>query len=89
MMRKAIYLSVEIKTKEIIREVEKPVYIEESKKKLVIPKYDYVASSQTQTYHKRTCRLSKLIKKKFKIQNNDASFFVKNKFKPCKICIKK
>lgn len=74
--------------KEIVREIEKPVYIESPKVSLNIPKYDYLGSTQTKTYHSRNCRLAKLIKNKYKISNNSALFFKRQKFKACKICIK-
>ncbi len=62
---------------------------EETKKKLVIPKYDFVASEETRTYHTRNCRLGKLIKRKYKLVSNNEKDFIKEKFKPCKVCIKK
>ena len=62
---------------------------EEPKKKLVIPKYDFVASEETRTYHTRNCRLGKLIKRKYKLVSNNEKDFIKEKFKPCKVCIKK
>jgi hypothetical protein len=74
--------------REVIKEVDRPVYIEEKRERLVIPKYNYAASTQTKTYHKRNCRLGKLIKKKFKLQNNSETFFTRRKYKPCRVCIK-
>jgi hypothetical protein len=77
---------------EIIREV--PVikrvieYREKPRKKLNIPKYKFIASSQAKTYHKRTCRLSKLIKKKYKIHSNSQASLKRKHFKPCKVCIR-
>lgn len=73
----------------IIQEVERPVYIQKESKKLDIPKYEYVGSSETKTFHKHSCRLSKLIKKKYKISNNSDKFFKSHGFKACKVCIKK
>lgn len=82
----------------VIREVvvEKPVYRDvvrnvyvSHKSSVKIPKYNYLGSLQTKRYHARSCRLGKLIKRKYKISNNSKSFFVKKKFKACKICIKK
>lgn len=58
-------------------------------KDVEIAHYDYIGSSQTRTYHLRTCRLAKLIKPKFKLSNNSTLFFKKRKFKACKICIRK
>jgi len=79
---------------EVIRTVEKPVekevikrvYVEAPRKKLNIPKYEYVGSSETKTFHKRNCRLGKLIKRKYKVSNNSASYFKAKGFKPCKVC---
>ena len=79
--------------KEII--VEKPmvrhVYVSapETRKKLDIPKYAFVASSETKTYHTRNCRFGKLIKRKYKLSTNNKSDFIKRKYKPCQVCITK
>jgi hypothetical protein len=77
----------------IIHVVEKPVYrqvyIEKERKRLNIPHYDFVGSTETRTFHKRNCRLGKLIKKKYKLQNNSMEFFKKKGFKGCKMCIKR
>ena len=77
----------EIIEKPVIKEV--PVYINEPRvrKKINIPKYNYIASSETKKYHKRNCRFGKLIKEKYNISNNEALFFKKMNFKACKICI--
>ncbi|MEI6850101.1 MAG: hypothetical protein WCK29_03605 [archaeon] len=61
----------------------------DTKAPLDIPKYEYVGSTQARTYHSRNCRLAKLIKKKYKLMDNNPAFFVSKKFKPCKICLKK
>lgn len=78
------------KSVQIPYETENRIYITnpKSEKKLNIPKYDYIGSIQAGTYHKKICRLSKLIKKKYKVLNNDPNYFIKNNYKPCKICIK-
>jgi len=79
----------------VIQEVEKvvkkpvPFYIEKKRKKLNIPKYKYVGSSESKTYHKKSCRLGKLIKKKYKLNSNTESYFKIRKFEPCKVCLKK
>jgi hypothetical protein len=97
---KEVFIPVENKTiefveKPIIREVpvyvKEPVYIKQPviNHRINIPKYDYVASSETQRYHLRNCRLAKLIKNKYKIHNNSDDFFKKKNFKGCKVCIKK
>ena len=77
--------------KPIIRDVIKPVdrLVVLKRDKLNIPKYDYVGSNQTMNFHKKTCRLGKLIKKKYKILNNDPKYFIKNGYSPCKVCILK
>jgi len=85
--------------KEVIRTIERPVerivekrvpiYIQTPRKKLNIPKYDYLGSTESMTFHTRNCRLGKLIKKKYKISNNSKSYFIGKKFKPCKVCILK
>lgn len=97
---KKVYISNPVQTVErpvvrnVIRTVEKPiirripVYIEKARKKLNIPKYNFVGSDETKTYHKRSCRLGKLIKRKNKVSNNSEDFFKKRKYKPCKICLK-
>ncbi len=95
---KEVQVPVE-KTVFVDRPVEKVVQIpseptvvvatEEPKKKLDIPKYDFVASEETRTYHTRNCRLGKLIKRKYKLVSNNEKDFIKEKFKPCKVCIKK
>jgi len=76
-----------IKEVPVIRTVEKPVYVSTPKQKLNIPRYDFVGSSQTKTYHTRNCRLGKLIKKKYKESSNDRDFFTKRKYSACKVCI--
>lgn len=81
-----IIKKTEVKT--IPQTITPTVIKEPENKSLGIPKYDFIGSIKTHTYHKRTCRLSKLVKKKDKISNNDELYFVRNKFKPCKICIK-
>lgn len=86
-----IQIPVKNKTIEFV-EVEKPaqtIYIERPKRTIIIPKYNYIASSQTKRYHMRTCRLGKLIKRKFKISNNSQVFFIRKNYKACKVCIKK
>ena len=83
--------------KEVIRTIEKPVtqevtrtvYVQTPRKRLDIPKYDYVASSETKTFHTRNCRLGKLIKKKYKVSNNSKAYFTRKKYKACKVCILK
>ncbi len=69
--------------------VDKPVYIEKKRKKLNIPKYNFLASTETKTYHTRNCRLGKLIKRKYKLSSNSKRVFIRKRFKACKVCIKK
>ncbi len=75
--------------KEVIKEVPTIVYRTTPHKKLDIPKYDFVGSTQTKTYHKRNCKFSKLIKNKYKLHSNSASTFKSKHFKACKGCINK
>jgi Ca2+/Na+ antiporter len=81
--------------KPIVKEVEKiidrkvPVYIQQPRKKLDIPKYNFVGSSETKVYHKKSCRLGKSIKKKYRVNNNSEDFFKKRKYKACKVCLNK
>ncbi len=72
----------------IEKPVIKEVLVEKPRKKLNIPKYDFVGSTQTKTYHTRNCRLGKLIKRKYKLSSNSENDFKKKKFSPCKVCIK-
>ena len=73
--------------REVVREAPKTIFIETQRQKLNIPKYSFLGSSETRTYHKKSCRLGKLIKKKYKIQENDPIYFKKRGFKPCKVCL--
>lgn len=71
----------------IIRNVIK--YVETPRRKLNIPKFKFIASSQARTFHSRNCRLGKLIKKKYKVHSNFKDFFKRKHFKGCKVCITK
>lgn len=73
---------------QVMHETEKTIYVTNPRKNLNIPRYEYLGSSETKTYHKKSCRLGKLIKKKYKVVGNDPNFFLKNNYKPCKICIR-
>lgn len=97
-IEKPIYIEKEVEKpvyidrpvdREVIREVPKHIYVQSPRTHLNIPKYEFLGSTETKTYHQRNCRLSKLIKKKYKLSNNFESFFQKKKFSPCKMCIKK
>lgn len=97
-IEKPIQIPIENRTIEVVdrpvtvyRDIVRPLIQRMSipKKKLNIPKFKYLGSTNTKRYHKKTCRLSKLIKKKFKIQNNSKKFFIKKHYKACKSCLKK
>lgn len=75
--------------RDIVREVPVRFEVEKPRKRLNIPKYNFVASKITRRYHKRNCRLGKLIKKKYKIHSNSKAFFKRKKYKACKMCIKR
>jgi hypothetical protein len=74
--------------KEVIKEkpVIKTVFFEKPGKKLSVPKYNFVGTTESRTYHKRSCRLGKLIKKKYKIHEDDSNWFKLRGYKPCKVC---
>lgn len=74
--------------KPVEKEVVKRIFFEKERKKLNIPKYEFIGSSQTKTYHKRSCRLGKSIKRKYKISNNSEEYFKKKGFTACKLCMK-
>lgn len=46
----------------------------------------YVGSTESNTYHKKECRFSGMIKPEYLLENNDKEFFRKKKFKACKNC---
>ncbi len=81
--------------KKVIQRVEVPVirerkvYLRETRKKLNIPKFNFIGSNETKRFHTRFCRLGKLIKKKNKVHSNSANFFRKKHYKACKACILK
>ena len=84
---------VQLIKQEVIREVpievQKTVYrtIETPHQNLNIPRYKFLGSTQTRTYHKRTCKFSKLIKNKYKLHSNVTSTFKRQHYKSCKACI--
>jgi hypothetical protein len=63
--------------------------VEKKSKKLVIIKHEFVGSNSEKRYHKRTCRLAKLIKQKYKESSDDEGYFKNRKYKACKVCLKK
>ena len=74
-------------------EVEKRIYVTNPQPvkqfKKTIKKYKFYGSVQSGTYHTAYCRLSRLIKRKYKVGNDTQDYFKKNQYKPCKICILK
>ena len=75
--------------KEVIRYIERPtVKIERPIKKLNIQKFEFIGSIQTKKYHKRSCKFSKMLKRKYKLHSNQKSFFEKKHYKACKTCLK-
>lgn len=73
----------------VYRDVVRPVYLAAKKKKLNIPKYKFVGSTERKVYHAKSCRLGKLIKKKYKVNNNSKAYFKNKRFRACKVCILK
>jgi len=86
---------VEVVEKEVIKEikvpVEKIVYktIEKERKKLNIPKFQFIGSTQTKTYHKRSCKFARMLKNKYKLHSNSQDFFAGKHYKACRTCIDK
>ena len=78
---------------EVIREVpveiEKEVirYIERKHKKLNFPHFEFIGSTQTKTYHRRTCKFSKMLKNKYKLHSNTKAMFKRKHYHACKACI--
>jgi len=68
--------------------VEKIVYKEIPHRKLNIPKFKFIGSTQTRTYHARNCKFSKMLKRKFKLHSNSRLFFKKKHYKACRTCLK-
>jgi hypothetical protein len=85
--------TIEVVEKPVIQRVEVPVYrnrnvyIEKKREKINPIHFNYIASSEAKRFHTRFCRLGKLIKNKFKIHDNNQSYFIKKHFKACKVCI--
>jgi len=63
--------------------------VKQKSKKLNIPQFKFIGSSVTKRFHTHACRLGKLVKRKYKVHNNSKAFFIKRRFKPCKVCILK
>jgi hypothetical protein len=75
--------------REIPVEIEKEVikYIERKPRILNIPKFKFIGSTETKTYHKRTCKFSKMLKNKYKLHSNTKALFKRKYYKACKTCI--
>jgi len=87
LVEKKIFVKSKPRIKRVF--VNRNVYVEKKAKKLNIPRFAYVGSTETKHYHRRNCRLGKLIKNKYKEHSNTQSFFKKRGYKHCKMCIKK
>jgi hypothetical protein len=77
--------------RDVIKTVEKKViekvFIEKPKKKPIPRKtFKYIGTSESMTYHKASCRFSKLIKKKYQVKENDKKYFRLRGYKKCKYC---
>lgn len=83
-----------IKERPIIREVEKPVIREVQKTIFVAtpPKTQarsaYVGSSQTRTFHRRSCRFAGMIKKEYLKEENNSVWFERRGYKRCEECLR-
>lgn len=55
-------------------------------KKVSKVKPKYVASTEGGSYHKDTCRFSKSIKGKYRLEENSKAFFINKKYPACKMC---
>lgn len=66
------------------KEIQKVALVEVEKRKESKPKY--VGSINNEKYHLRTCKFSKLIKKKYLIEEDDKKFFELRGYQPCKNC---
>jgi hypothetical protein len=88
-VEKPIIKEVEkIVEKPVIKNVEKKIFVERPKRPAP-PRFKYKASTESQTYHKTSCRLAKLIKQKYKLTSNNINYFKKKGYKPCKVCLGK
>ena len=84
---------VEVVDRPVIKEVpvEKIVYktVEKEHKKLNIPKFKFIGSTQTKTYHKRSCKFGRMLKNKYKLHSNSQDLFIGKHYKACRTCIDK
>jgi|GEM_PF-3413381 len=51
-------------------------------------RFSFIGSIETKRFHKRGCRLSRLIKAKYKILRNSPAYFQTKRFKRCKVCLR-
>ena len=97
-----VYRDIQIPVEnKIIEVVEKPVIklvpfdkpiiriVERKHRRLNIPKFNFIGSKATRTYHKRTCKFSKMLKNKYKLHSNTKAFFKKKHYHACESCINK
>ena len=90
-MSKPIIRTVTKMSKPVVRTVTKNVikYRMKPRVKLNIPHYDYTGSTESKVYHTTSCRLGKMLKRKYALHANTQEFFKKRKFRPCEVCILK
>lgn len=77
------------KTRVVTKIVNRVKTVKQRSKKLNIPQFKFIGSTVTKRFHTHACRLGKLVKRKYKIHSNSRSFFIKKRFRPCKVCILK
>ncbi len=77
--------TIEVIDRPVIQEVIR--YVEKEHKQVNIPKFEFIGSTQTETYHKRTCKFSKMLKNKYKLHSNSKTFFKRKHYHACKACI--
>ncbi len=80
-VEKPIYREVPV-VKEIVKEVEKPVIVQAPVKR----SKEFVGSTQTMTFHHRTCKFSKLIEPHYRIEESKREFLERKGFKRCRYC---
>ena len=64
---------------------EKVVTIKEKKTKMK----NFAGSTYRKIFHRRECRFADSIKDQYLVESDDVDFFLKQKYKPCKICMSK
>jgi|AntAceMinimDraft_18_1070375.scaffolds.fasta_scaffold19507_3 hypothetical protein len=75
-------------TEKIETPVIKKIFIKKQEPEKIKPRkrYNYIGSRLTETYHKSSCRMARLIKPKYKVKENNKKYFKLRDYKPCKIC---